>query len=113
MVNQDLNGDGPLFRNRFKSILIKDNRYLLQVSRYIHLNPVEAQLCVAADDYPWSSCRDFFFPDPFQIDRIVQTHFLLGFFKNPAEYREFVEIGNAKPFQAFYDRKNVPSILTI
>ncbi|MES9901940.1 MAG: hypothetical protein ABW168_04545 [Sedimenticola sp.] len=34
--------DGPLFRGRYKSILIEDNSYQLQLPRYIHRNPVEA-----------------------------------------------------------------------
>ena len=33
-------GDGPLFRGRYKSLLVDTDSYLLQVSRYIHLNPV-------------------------------------------------------------------------
>ena len=31
--------DGPLFRGRFKSIIIDSENYLLRLSRYIHLNP--------------------------------------------------------------------------
>ena len=33
--------DGPLFRGRYKAILIDHDAYLLQLSRYIHRNPVE------------------------------------------------------------------------
>ncbi|MDH3604639.1 MAG: hypothetical protein OEU26_33960 [Candidatus Tectomicrobia bacterium] len=43
---QRLNGreqrDGALFRGRYKAILVEANTYLLQVSRYIHRNPLEA-----------------------------------------------------------------------
>ena len=34
--------DGPLFRGRSKAITIEEDSYQLQVSRYIHLNPIEA-----------------------------------------------------------------------
>lgn len=34
--------DGPPFRGRFKSKLIKKEAYLLELVRYIHLNPVKA-----------------------------------------------------------------------
>ena len=34
--------DGPLFRGRYKAILIEADCYFLNVSRYIHLNPVVA-----------------------------------------------------------------------
>ncbi|OED44050.1 hypothetical protein AB833_02465 [Chromatiales bacterium (ex Bugula neritina AB1)] len=33
--------DGPLFRGRYKSILVDEDAYLLQVGRYIHRNPAE------------------------------------------------------------------------
>jgi len=33
--------DGPLFRGRYKSILVDEDAYLLQLSRYIHRNPIE------------------------------------------------------------------------
>jgi putative transposase len=36
------NIDGPLFRGRYKSILVDAENYLLRLSRYIHLNPVSA-----------------------------------------------------------------------
>ena len=35
--------DGPLFRGRYKAILVENEDYLLQVSRYIHLNPVSVR----------------------------------------------------------------------
>ena len=35
--------DGPLFRGRYKAILVDEDSYLLQVSRYIHRNPVEVK----------------------------------------------------------------------
>jgi REP element-mobilizing transposase RayT len=36
--------DGPLFRARYKAIIVEKDAYLLQVSRYIHLNPVVAKI---------------------------------------------------------------------
>jgi len=33
--------DGPLFRGRFKSVLVQDNVHLPGVVRYIHLNPIK------------------------------------------------------------------------
>ena len=43
-LNKDLSKDGPLFRGRYKAILVEADEYLLHVSRYIHLNPLEANL---------------------------------------------------------------------
>ncbi len=35
--------DGPLFRGRYKAILVDKDAYLLQLSRYIHRNPIEVK----------------------------------------------------------------------
>ncbi len=47
--------DGPLFRGRYKALLIDVDEYFLNVSRYIHLNPVAAGVVEQAPKYPWSS----------------------------------------------------------
>ncbi len=49
--------DGSLFRGRFKSIPVDADNYLLQVSRYMHLNPVAANITRKPEDYPWSSYK--------------------------------------------------------
>ncbi len=54
-VNQQKNAVGHLFQGRFKAILVDADSYLLELTRYIHLNPVRAGLSKAVDDYVWSS----------------------------------------------------------
>lgn len=46
---------GHLFQDRFRSEVVDDDIYLLELSRYIHLNPVRAKMVENAVDYPWSS----------------------------------------------------------
>lgn len=46
---------GHVFQGRFKSMLVDKNSYLLELCRYIVLNPVRAGLVVDPGDYPWSS----------------------------------------------------------
>lgn len=46
---------GHIFQGRYKAILCERETYLLELVRYIHLNPVRAGLVDNADDYPWSS----------------------------------------------------------
>ena len=46
--------DGALFRGRYKSILIDDERYLMAVSRYVHRNALDVGALEVAD-WPWSS----------------------------------------------------------
>ena len=51
--------NGSLFRGRYKSILVDADRYLLQLARYIHYNPLKAGLTDRIDRYLWSSHRGY------------------------------------------------------
>ncbi len=51
--------DGPLMRGRFRSRVVQQERYLAEVVRYIHSNPVDAGLVNRARDYSWSSHRAY------------------------------------------------------
>ncbi len=51
--------DGPLFRGRYKAILVDADEYQMQLSRYIHLNPVTAGLVQDPVAYPWSSYQGY------------------------------------------------------
>lgn len=46
---------GHLFQGRYRAILVEKDHYALELSRYIHLNPVRAQLVKNPGEYPWSS----------------------------------------------------------
>jgi REP element-mobilizing transposase RayT len=46
---------GQLYQGRFYSNLVDRERYLLEVTRYVHLNPVRARLVIRPIEYPWSS----------------------------------------------------------
>ncbi len=46
---------GHVFRGRFKGILVQKSSYLLELSRYVVLNPVRAGMVADAGDWPWSS----------------------------------------------------------
>lgn len=50
---------GHIFQDQFKQKNIQNNEYLLWLSVYIHLNPVWAGIVNSADQYPWSSIRDY------------------------------------------------------
>ena len=51
---------GHLFQGRFKGHLIEEQDYFLEVSRYLHLNPVRARLVAWPEDWRWSSCAGYF-----------------------------------------------------
>ena len=46
---------GHLFQGRYKSILVDEDNYLLELSRYIVLNPVKAGMENKVDEWKWSS----------------------------------------------------------
>lgn len=48
---------GHLFQGRFKAILVEKEGYLLELARYIVLNPVRAKRVKTPERYPWSSYR--------------------------------------------------------
>ncbi|MCB1763653.1 MAG: transposase [Gammaproteobacteria bacterium] len=48
---------GHIFQGRFKAILVEKENYLLELSRYIVLNPVRAGMVRSAADWAWSSYR--------------------------------------------------------
>jgi putative transposase len=48
---------GHLFQGRFKAILVEKEGYLLELARYIVLNPVRAKMVKTPERYPWSSYR--------------------------------------------------------
>ena len=50
---------GHLFQGRYKSILVQNDAYLMQVSCYIHRNPLRAGLVNRLADYRWSSYRSY------------------------------------------------------
>ena len=54
-LNHKYSYRGHVFESRYKSCLVKEDAYFLQTSRYIHLNPVKAQMTNYPEDYPWSS----------------------------------------------------------
>lgn len=51
--------DGSLFRGRYLAKLVDEDCYQLLVTRYIHLNPVEAGIVENPADYRWSSYRAY------------------------------------------------------
>jgi len=55
--NRKHNKTGHLFQGRYQAILVDEDAYLLELSRYIVLNPVKANMVIQASDWEWSSYR--------------------------------------------------------
>ena len=48
---------GHVFQGRYKAVFVEKESYLLELSRYIVLNPVRARMVQSAGEWPWSSYR--------------------------------------------------------
>jgi REP element-mobilizing transposase RayT len=57
--NQKYKRLGHLFQGRYKAVLCDKDAYLLELVRYIHLNPVRACMTTNPREYPWSSHRAY------------------------------------------------------
>lgn len=58
-INKSRNRAGHLFQGRYHSVIVEDESHYLELSRYIHLNPVRAGIVKLPEEYAWSSCRDY------------------------------------------------------
>lgn len=89
-LNKRLKTDGHVFQGRYGAQLIQDDSYFLEVSRYIHRNPLEAKMVKRAEAYPWSSYASYIFNEgnPY-IDK-SKTY---AYFPEPSHlyYQRFVE----------------------
>jgi putative transposase len=58
-INIKRKRSGHLFQGRYKAILIDRDNYLLELSRYVHLNPIRAEMAEKPEDYPYSSYNNY------------------------------------------------------
>jgi len=91
---------GHVFQGRYKAILVQKESYLLELARYIVLNPVRAQMVRSAKDWPWSSYRVT--AGIKKKDKWLTVDWLLASFSSRKSiavkrYREFVLEGRNQP----------------
>ena len=85
---------GHLFQGRYKGILVEADEYALELSRYIHLNPVRIGIVNEPGDYKWSSFQEY--AGKRKAPDWLSTEFILGYFDKSEQaaqkqYNEFVE----------------------
>ena len=105
-MNERYHRAGSLFQGAFQARLVDKDEYLLHLSRYIHLNPVQAGLVKQPQDWVYSSYQEYIglrkgtlprpeivlaqFGSSLQTSEVSETSEVLGAL---ARYREFVESG--------------------
>lgn len=84
--------DGGLFGGTFKSVRVEDEKQLLHLSRYIHINPVVSYLIQAEnlENYQWSSFPEFMRTSDSNSPTFCKKELILSQFKSPVEYKNFV-----------------------
>lgn len=99
-VNRTYKRVGHVFQGRYKSILVEKDSYLLELARYVVLNPLRAGMVKEVGEWPWSSYLAMTGAAPAQ--RWLETDWLLGQFDSQhqraqAMYMDFVRAGVGLP----------------
>lgn len=89
--NKKYNYVGHLWQDRYFAELIEGDKQMLQTSRYIHLNPLRANMVKEAENYKWSSYGMYL---GLECEKLIKSQNILAYFRkaNCRElYRRFVE----------------------
>lgn len=94
---------GHVFGGRYKSILVDKDSYFLELTRYIHLNPVRAKIVDNPQGYKWSSYKGYINKsrDKYTDKEQINKHLGLKI----SQYQQFVFEGMNKevnPFENIY-----------
>lgn len=92
---------GHLFQNRYKSIVVEEESYFLELVRYLHLNPLRARLVTSLarlDRFPYTGHAALLgtVPRPWQATGPVLARFAGGAAIARRRYRAFMEAGSAQ-----------------
>lgn len=75
--NKKRSRTGHLYTSRYQASLVQEGSYALELSRYIHLNPVKANLVAQPEEWPWSSYPHFI---GLKQNRMLDTEIILDQF---------------------------------
>ena len=81
---------GHLWQGKYYAELIKNDRQMLEVSRYIHLNPVKAKMVERPEEYRWSSCAMYLGK---KKEELISSNRILSYFKDEKKgqlYNEYL-----------------------
>jgi putative transposase len=87
-INKRYDRVGALFQGAFQAKHVNRNEYLLHLSRYLHLNPVLSGLVKGAEEWEFSSYREYV---GLRDGTLPVPDIVLSQFDSPDAYRAFVE----------------------
>jgi REP element-mobilizing transposase RayT len=101
---------GHVFQDRYKSEAIKNEQQFLACVRYIHNNPVKAEIVQKPGEYRWSSFTDYT-SIPGMFHDLVDTQPVLSIFslKNETALKEFKQYSSNKNLDTFMDYQEIGS----
>ncbi len=107
-INRRKRRIGHLFQGRYKAVLVDRDSYLLELTRYIHLNPVRAGLAQKPGDYRWSGHRVYLGEEELPW---LTTDWVLGqlgdrLWEARKRYEEFVSEGMKEGHREEFHRGN-------
>jgi REP-associated tyrosine transposase len=107
--NRRKNIDGQLFRGRYKCVLVEEDSHLLEILRYIHRNPLRANMCASVGNYPWSSHQGYL--SGAKKWRWLHKEFPLEMFSQKQsqairQYGKFVQDEDSDEITGFFTKKN-------
>ncbi len=105
---------GHLLQGRYKAILVEFDEYAMELSRYIHLNPVRVGIVTRPEEYRWSSYRSYIGQE--MAPNWLKAEMILEYFgKKPAEarkkYRAFVEDQLGRKYESPLNKTFAASVL--
>ncbi len=97
--NRRHNRSGHLLQGRYKAILVEKDSHLLELARYVVLNPVRARMVRSCKDWRWSSYRataGIVPAEPFLTTEWILSQFGASQETAQRTYRRFVSAGRGE-----------------
>jgi putative transposase len=85
-VNRQQNRRGTLFQGRYQYVHVDREEYIVHLCRYIHLNPVKANLVSRPEEWEYSNYREW---TDLRMGSLKNQDFISAYFQSPEEYMEF------------------------
>ncbi|MBN1540528.1 transposase [candidate division KSB1 bacterium] len=87
-TNRRTGRTGSMFADRFKDVQVDREGYLIYLCRYIHLNPIKADLVADLRDWPHSNCLEYL---GLRWGELYSPDFMRAYFRDAREYAAYLQ----------------------